>query len=294
MKRFIVLIFLAIFALAGNVWARSEPDTTLKVMDADYICRGGASVWVLDLTKPQFIDAEAFSLQFSGTTHRWQFSPASETTMQVYACSTNIYPWANSGDEDFASSVTLQKLVNSGATYTIYDWQPVVTNLPVLTGNTTDQYCFKVKPARFLMLKMDNSGLTDYFAHLTLGFHRGTGWVDSYHNHITSTYSQFGTTAGVTIPYHMFSGTSSASTAGYDSNQIPPDGANWVCIQPVDDDIYLTFNEFTTTPTTALGMQIADESERCIPCLQWKKAAWVTGLNAAGSVGFDWYIDKPY
>ncbi len=286
MKKIVFGIIIIFLAWTGMV--NAEYVAPIKFMDnATVVATGtGVSVFIIDLTKTDYEDAELMSIQLSGVTERYA-RPGAGCSIWFTVASTNTLPLG------LATEETLLDRVQG-----VYNWKPVMPPTDVYTGNSLFQYTFRPEPGRYLMITANNTGTTQYRTSAFLGMHKGTGWLNPIPMPISSTYSVFGIDSkGVTIYEKYRTGTSISGSAGYDAALVPPLGAGWVILIPKNDDIIGTFNWFAdgarTVPGLTKGEVFAVNTKNRMPVEKYLRMAWITGGVTNGCVAMDWYVDEP-
>jgi hypothetical protein len=154
MKRMIILAMaMAILLFTGQAFAVGP----INLMTNNVVAKGGASVFVVDLTKLGMDEVQSLSAQYSGVTSANVYY--SGATQPVIKWGTSDHLPIGMSIESVQTAAFTSTLIGEGI-----EWTPVMpNNIGYTSGASRTPWPFVVEPAKYLLVKVDNSeGVTNF------------------------------------------------------------------------------------------------------------------------------------
>jgi len=194
MKR-IVLVLVAFFLMAGTAFAEGVA-SPVAIFSNTQVVKGGTSVYALDMTKGEFAEAQIWNVQYAlATPYYTAFSGA--TVPPIKWAISNYMP-AGLSENDINKAFTGTKLREQ------FEWNQVIpSNIVHTAGATRYIWQFKPEAGKYMFLKADNNGVTDFRLTAYLGM------------------AKFGSVPSLklaTLTFNLTSTTGTSSFAGTDSD----------------------------------------------------------------------------
>jgi len=148
----------------GNVHAQYvAPD---KVFDETMIARGGASVYMIDMSMGKNSNVEIFSIQNIKATPYPTNSLSGETIPQL-SFGTSVRLPAGISDADVGKRFTSTRIGE------VIEFTPITpTNIIYDSGMSRHVYTFKVDPSKYLFIKANNTGTSNFLLSTIMGMSR--------------------------------------------------------------------------------------------------------------------------
>lgn len=147
MKR-IALVVVALFLLSGMAYGGSGP---VRFLNDTKVVVGGASVYVIDLTRSDFQNAEIFTLQLQTATPYYGGTGA---TIPVFRWSVANHLPSGASEADVGANAFSASRITE-----LTEWTPIIPNTIIHTsGMSRYVWTFEVDPGKYMMVKADNTG----------------------------------------------------------------------------------------------------------------------------------------